>query len=468
MISPEEEQMMLKRKIDAVLKKWKSGNPETALCIFGARQIGKTTSVEMFGKQNYSRMIKIDFIQSPKAKTIFESGLDPDQILREIELFAGTTILGGDTLLLLDEIQEFLAARTAVKYLVQSGKVHIVETGSLLGTRLSAPSDQHESLPVGFEEPVNMYPLDFEEFMWAMGIPDSSIDQIQKHFEEKKPVPPFTHEQLLLLFRTWMVVGGMPQAVAEYVRTKSVQKCLPIQKRIWELYRQDVLKYAARPEVPRILDLFESVPSQLNSQSLRFILSKASGKPKARFSEYESSLAWLTQAGIVLPCLNTSEPKFPLRLNEKRRLFRLYTLDTGLLCSQFESIALPILQQDPSLNWGAFLENAAAQSLTSNGFRLYYYSAKNMGELDFVIESGLDVIAVEMKSGKDYHKHPSLNSALAQENWQISLGIVFCSGNVETDGRITYYPWYMLYLLQKPQPSGEEPVFNLEAFDFSE
>lgn len=453
---------MLKRKIESVIHDWYFSSEKKALCIFGARQIGKTTVVEQFAKENVQCFIKIDFIETPEAKVIFETAGDSKGIFRQIELFSRKQIIPGNTLILLDEIQECPQARTAVKYLVSAGSCRIVETGSLLGVRL----EQIVSLPLGFEKPVSMYPLDFEEFLWANSVPQKTIEALRNCFQKKTPVPPFVHDEMKRIFLAYVVIGGMPEVVNAFIHTHSFEQCIPLQKSLWSAYSVDITKYAQRSEIPRILDIFNSVPSQLNSSSLRFVLSKATGQYKPKFDQYQESLNWLTQAGIILPCFNTSEPVFPLKLNEKRRLFRLYALDTGLLCSNFSDIQLQIIQEKPDLNWGAILENAAAQAFCANDFELYYFNKKNMGELDFVIEEGSAVSVIEMKSGRDYKHHPALDAALKVKDWPFKSAYVFCQSNVEVEDEIYYLPWYMMFLLQKPKPTSQQILFNLEALDF--
>lgn len=454
--------MFLKRKIEAEMQNWLLNSPGKALCIFGARQIGKTTSAEHFADQHFACVIKIDFIEHPQARKIFDQSADPQEIINQIELFSKKEIIPGQTLILLDEIQECPKARTAIKYLAAHPACRYIETGSLLGTRLA----EIPSVPVGFEHLVNMYPLDFEEFLWANQVSGSVIENLHNCFQTKTPVPFFVHEEMKKIFLTYIAVGGMPESVIRFLQSRSIADCIPVQKSIWTLYAHDITKYAERSQVTRILELFESVPSQLNSSSIRFQLNKASGTAKARFESYQAGLSWLTQAGIVLPCFNTSEPAFPLRMNEKRRLFRLYLLDTGLLCSQFEGIQLKLIQQDPSLNWGAILENAAAQAFAANGFSLYYFNRKNLGELDFLLEQGDEITLIEMKSGNDYKHHPAVNAALQNPGWHFKKTIVFCSGNIEQEGEIIYLPWYLMFFIKKNTSDGQAISFNLEALSF--
>ena len=446
---------MLRRKITSQLENWYKTSPQTALCIFGARQVGKTTVAQAFARQNFQKMVELNFLLEPGAARIFETAESCTQLLERISLFKDTSIVPGNTLLLLDEIQECPAARTPVKGLVLDGTVRVIETGSLLGVRIS----EIKSHPVGYEEYLNMYPLDFEEFLWAAGVQEETLNHLKQAFDARVPVDAYIHHRLLDLWRYYLVVGGMPAVCQEFFTTRDLPEVVHRQRQIVESYRSDIAKYADKTQRPRILEVFESIPPQLASQNLRFYLSEI--RKGARIAEFEQGLDWIIKAGIALPSYNVTEPQIPLELNEKRSLFRLFFLDTGLLCSCYPGIQLPILQNEPDVNWGAVLENAAAQSLVSAGFQLFYFSSKKYGELDFVLQKGQSVVPVEMKSGSSFHPHPALNKVLQAANWTFAQPVVFCTGNVHEQDGILYLPWYMLMFLE-PEPV---PSFSFEALD---
>lgn len=442
---------MLKRKAMESVQRWYKTESRKALCIIGARQTGKTTLVREFAKEKNLILIELNFLSSENAKEIFNGSPTIDEILRQISLIdPEKDMIPGKTIILLDEIQECPEARTMVKFLVEDGRFRYIETGSLLGVRLQ----EIRSVPVGYEQLLNLYPLDFEEFMWASKINDDVIQGLKNCFDSLEPVPDYIHTRLLSLFRTYLVVGGMPEAVSAYTTNVGLNPVFEIQNAIWNLYQQDIAKYAQENERIRARSIFDKIPGQLMESNKRFVLNKV--EPKARFSILENALDWLTEAGLVLPCLNTTAPVFPLKLNEKGSIFKLFLLDTGLLTSRFSNLALGILQNSPALNWGAFLENCAAQILCANEFELYYYNSKNIGEIDFVIESGQQTSLIEMKSGKDFTRHPALDNALKQSGWSFDKAYVFCEGNIKQEGKILYLPWYMLTFLKN---GSQENIF---------
>jgi len=239
----------------------------------------------------------------------------------------------------------------------------------------------------------------------------------------------------------------MPDAVQRFVDTHDIGQVIEIQKNILELYRQDISKYAQNDK-NKIKDIFDSIPSELNEKNKRFIVTDL--KKTARMERYENSFLWLKDAGVALPCYNVTDPVIPLKLNEKHSLFKLFLADTGLLCAAtLENVQYEILKGNVSVNMGSILENMFAQILTANGFDLRYYDKKGKCELDFVIQRGNEVIPLEIKSGKSYFEHPSLNYAFQTEAWNLKNGYVFCSENIETKDYITYYPWYMIMFLRQ-------------------
>lgn len=443
-------QCMLKRKITEILNKWADYGDRKALCIIGARQIGKTTAVRQFAADRFSAFLEINFLEDKDAASIFSG--TTEEILLQLELKAGHPLPAGETLVLLDEIQECPAARTAVKFLVEDGRWRYVETGSLLGVRL----EEVKSIPVGYEEIVNMYPLDFEEFLWGAGIQEPVIRILRTCLKKEKAVPDYIHQQMKKLFLTWMTIGGMPEVCQRFFDNSGLPDCIRLQQMIMRTFDADITQYASKSDRVQILDVFRAIPSQLDKQNQRFFISHI--KKDARLGRFEPSFAWIITAGTALPCYNLEEPQIPFRKNEKRNLFRLFLLDTGLLCSCYENIQLPLLQGDTSLNWGSILENAAAQSLVSNGYELYYYSSKKLGEIDFVIQKGQTVHLIEMKSSSGYKSHAALNNVVQVKNWNFGQSYVFGPDNVKKEDSILYCPWYLLPFLEK----DPLPEFNFE------
>ena len=449
---------MLKREISEKLKLWRTQKNKKALCIIGARQIGKTTIIREFAKQEYENFIEINFILDKGAEKIFEDKLDADTIIENLTAFKMQKMEPGKTLVFLDEIQECPNARCAIKFLVEDGRFDYIESGSLLGVRYK----EVPSYAVGFEEIVSMYPMNFREFLRANGVQDTTFTTLQFCYENHNEVPTVMHETLLKLFATYIVVGGMPDVVQTYVDTHDIGKVVRLQRNILELYRKDISNYSEGAEKVRIKAIFDSIASQLDDKNRRFILNRID--ENGRMNRYENSFMWLSDAGVALPSYNVTEPQAPLQLNEKRNLFKLFMGDTGLLCAScMENIQFELLQGNMDVNMGSILENVFAQSIKSGGFSLNYFESKKYGELDFVIQNGLKIDLLEIKSGNDYQKHSALNKVSAVENWKFGRKIVFCKGNVEQKEEIEYFPWYMVMFYQREK----EPEHYIYEVDLS-
>lgn len=364
---------MLERKIYRKLDEWKRTSDKKALCIIGARQIGKTTIIREFAKKNYEHYVEVNFILDKEAGKIFDGNLDADTIITNLTAFKMQEFVPGKTLIFLDEIQECPNARCAIKFLVEDGRFDYIESGSLLGVRYK----EVPSYAVGYEEICYMYPMDFEEYIRANGVQDSTIELLKTCYSEHSEVPEVVHQTMLKLFYTYIVVGGMPAVVQIYVNTHDIGKV------------------------------------------------------------------------VALPSYNIEEPQPPLRLNEKRNLFKLFMGDTGLLCAAcMENIQFALLNGNMEVNMGSILENVFAQIIKSNGFSLNYFESKKYGELDFVIQNGMEVDLLEIKSGKDYKKHFALSKVSSVENWEFGRKIIFCSGNVEEEEGMEYLPWYLAMFYQ--------------------
>ncbi len=447
---------MLKRKAYDKLLQWKNETHKKALCIIGARQIGKTTVVRQFAKENYEHFIEINFLLDEKASQIFSGALDANTIITNLTAYVQKAIEPKKTLILLDEIQECPNARTAIKFLVEDGRFDYIETGSMLGVRYK----EVRSYPVGFEEIYRMYPMDFEEYLWANGVQNSTIAYLKECFDELKPISPSVHDTLNKLFLSYIVIGGMPQVVQTYVDSHDIGKVIANQNEIIELYRLDIAKYATNTDKIKIKAIFDSIPVQLNDKNRRFILSAID--ENGRQNRYENSFQWLAEAGVALPCYNVTEPQPPLQINAKHNLFKLFMGDTGLLCAAcMANIQFDILQGNVEVNLGSILENVMAQAIRNNGFDLYYYDSKKLGELDFVIQNGMNIDLLEVKSGNDYKKHNAINKALNVSNWKFKKVYVFCKGNLETEEKITYLPWYMIMFYQKEQIT-QNAIFKID------
>lgn len=439
---------MLYRKFYDYMMKWKEEPKKKALFISGARQIGKTTLIREFGKQNYEKYLEINFITTPSAKAIFEGDLSAELLITKLTAFFKTELLPNHTLIFFDEVQECLKVRTAIKFLVDDGRFDYIESGSLLGVTYQDVI----SFPVGYEDPQVMYPMDFEEFALALGVQKATFEVLEKAYQTKTPVDDFIHKEMLRVFQFYCVVGGMPAVVQEFVNSNDMGKVLNIQKGIIELYRKDVQKYAQKGK-EKIQMIFDAIPAELNNKNKRFILSDL--KKSARSERYESCFQWLSDAGVTLPCYNLQELIQPVAINVSRNLFKLFLNDTGLLCAMSSSdIQFQIINDNLDINEGSIMENMFATQLKSNGYTLYYYDKKKVGELDFVIEYGSKLLPIEIKSGKNYKSHPALHNILQKKDYKITKPIVFCIGNIENQEDILYLPLYMIMYVKDEHKLG--------------
>lgn len=433
----------MKRLIYEEMLAWrKQENNKKALFVTGARQIGKTYLIRQLG-ETYEHFVEINFINEKEALKIFNGNLDTSTIIMNLTAYLKQSLVPGKTLIFFDEIQECPEAQTALKFLVEDGRFDYAASGSLLGVRYK----KVRSYPVGFLHVITMMPMNFQEFCIANGVQEKTFTLLETCFQKHTIVPEVVHEQLLKLFRLFVIVGGMPEVVKTFVETSDLTRVLQTQEDILALYRKDISQYAGRDQV-KITRIFDQIPLQLDEKNRRFKLSAL--QKNARSRDYEEAFLWLRDAGVALPCYNVRELKAPLRLNDQATLFKLFLNDSGLLCaSSLENVQFAILQGDLSVNMGSILENVFADELQKNGFSLHYYNKQKIGELDFVIQKGHQVIPLEIKSGKDYKRHAAMGHALEVKEWSLKQGIVFCQGNLEEAGSILYLPWYMIMFLKQ-------------------
>lgn len=435
---------MLYRKAYKKLLEWKNRTNRQALFIYGARQIGKTTLIREFAKEQYENFVEINFILDENAKLIFSGKYDADTIISNLTAYVRKSLVPGKTLILFDEIQACPEVRTAIKFLVEDGRFDYIETGSMLGVMYK----NVKSYPVGFEEIYQMFPMDFEEYLIANGIQQETINELNRCYTDGCPVSEVVHQTITKLFQTYIVVGGMPQVVQTYVDTHDIGQVIEVQNSILSQYRLDIAQYASGNEKIKIKSIFDSIPSQLNDKNRRFILNHLD--KNGRMNRYENCFVWLSDAGVALPCYNITSPEAPLQLNEKRNLFKLFMGDVGLLCAAcMENIQFSILNGDLSVNMGSILENVMAMQLKSNGYSLNYFDTKKYGELDFVIQNGTRIDLVEIKSGNDYKRHNALNNIRKASKWNINKSYVFCRDNVYAEDDVMYLPWYMIMFLRR-------------------
>lgn len=433
--------MKLKRKIYSSLVQWKASGSGKALLLKGARQVGKTTLVRRFGKEYYKNFVEINFEQSPLAKQAFDGNLDSKTIIMNLSAMGYGPFEKGNTLVFFDEIQSCPQARTSIKFLVEDGWYDYIESGSLLGINYKDVS----SFPVGYEQQLDMYPMDFEEFLWANGVSSDVIDVLRLSYNNISSLPDFLHDQIMLHFRKYLIIGGMPEVVNNFVVNGDINKITQIQSNILGGYRNDIAKYAGKDKI-LAKRVFDSIPEQLCKKDKRFVLADLEKGASQR--KYGDATMWLVDAGIAYFSFNVSALELPLAFSEKRNLYKLFMLDTGLLCS----LCLPTMQFEVlngiiDINEGALTENFVAAEMIKRGKQIYYYDKKSKQELDFVFLDNNKVSIIEVKSGKDYKRHASLNTAIANKNNNIGRPMVFSRFNVEIDNGVIYFPLYMTMFL---------------------
>ena len=439
---------MLKRKIDNYLSDYYKST-KRALLVTGARQTGKTFSIRQFGKC-FKRFVEINFVDKPEAIDIFRSAKSSRDILERLSLMAEGGLLKDETLVFFDEVQLCPEIVTAIKFLVDEGSYRYILSGSLLGVELK----NLRSEPVGYMGVKEMFALDFEEFITCLGVEPFIVQRLRSAWEKRSEVDTFVHNKMMELFRLYLVVGGMPAAVNQYLASHNLHEVAVAQKDIINLYKRDISQYDPARKL-NIGEIFDLIPPELNAANKRFIL-KSLNK-NAKMVRYSDGFLWLKNAGVALPVYNVEEPKVPLLLARSRNLFKLFQSDVGLLAAQYASgIQLKVLAGDKEINFGAVYENAVAQELVAHGFHPYYYNSKKRGELDFVIERNGEVLPIEVKSGKDYTVHRALANMMDSSEYSFPEAVVLCNDNLKRVGRITYAPIYMVMFLEA---GSEEPAY---------
>lgn len=446
---------MIARKIQEELERFLHATHQKALLITGARQVGKTYSIREFASSHYENVIEINFLENIQARTLFEKASGSKDLLLRLSLIANKPLVPGKTLIFLDEVQACKEIITAIKFLVEEGSYRYILSGSLLGVELK----DVRSVPVGYLDIVEMYPLDFEEFAIANGVSERIFVALREAFGEMKPVDPLIHEKMLALFQLYLIVGGMPAAVKKYLETNNLQEVLREQRSIVNMYKMDISQYDPEHKL-YIEDIFNLIPSELNAKNKRFILKNLNEHFK--LSRYNNSFIWLKEAGVALPVYCVDAPVAPLKLSQATNLFKLFLSDVGLLASMYmNDIQIKILNHEKDINFGAVYENVVAQELKAHGFELYYFNNKKQGEIDFLIEKQGTVLPIEIKSGKDYTKHAALSNVMSNSTYEIPKAFVFQNGNVSTNGNITYYPIYMIMFVEA-EKLQEKMIYKLD------
>ena len=436
---------MLKRKIEQRLQKWKCSPNRKPLLIKGCRQCGKTYSVLDFAKKNYKHVVYLNFFENPDYCSVFEGSLEIDNITMLLSALLGSEAVfePGNTILVLDEIQECPDARTALKFFHLDGRYDVIGTGSLLGVR--GYGKEPKSIPVGYETTIDMSPLDFEEFLWANGISEVVIDSLRKNIRGVTPVPAALHKKMRQLLLQYTVVGGMPDVVQTFVDTKRLDEVLNMQRDIVRSYEDDMIKYANQKDKSHILECFQSIPKQLSKENKKFQYSVV--KKGSTASKYAGSLQWIEDAGIISRCYNLTATELPLDGNAQDDVFKVYMRDCGLFISMLEDgTQFDVLQGNLARYKGAIFENLIADMFTKMGRKLYYFHKNSGLEVDFVIRYKGECTLVEVKASSGNTKSTKTIQA-HPEKYHVNSAIKLGDYNVGRSGEILTLPLYMAFLL---------------------
>jgi len=436
---------MLKRKFYDTLAKWKDSHGCECLFVKGARQIGKTFIIDKFGRQNYSSYISLNFIINKNDARVFGDDLRADTIFASISaIHPDFRLIPGDTLIFLDEIQCCPRARTALKSLAIDGRADIIASGSLLG--LTFLDDEHqkertqESIPVGYENHVFMHPMDFEEFLWARGYDENVIGILREAFASRTPVDSAINDKFLSLFREYLAIGGMPEVVSTFIAENNFGMAYEAQSKIVNANLDDIARYAAKADKPKIRACYLSLPEQLARENRKFKYSAVASGGSAR--KFSSSIDWLRESALSIQCFNTTDTRIPLSVYKTGDMFKMYLTDVGILTAMMGFRAKKDILDNTLVGFakGGMYENAVAEQLVSRGYTPYYYQkSPKLGEIDFMIEHESGVVPVEVKAGRNTSS--SFDAMLRRDD--VVFGYKFITGNVGKVGKKVTLPHYM-------------------------
>lgn len=441
------EKTYLRRKIDDFLLKWKSDEDRKPLIVKGCRQIGKTESIKHFAKiAGYESLVEINFVRDEKYKKITDDGYTASAIIKNISLLDPTKrFIDGKTLIFFDEVTEFPEIATSLKFFKEDGRFDVICSGSMLGVNYK----KIESNSVGYKTDYEMYSMDFEEFLWAKGYDDATTEDMLSHL---KTLTPFSELEMSVyrgIFLDYVVLGGMPAVVKDYVKKGTFEGSLDTQRQLIADYKEDIRKYAQGVDQTRILNVFNSVASQLAKENKKFQISKI--EKNARFRDYRGCAEWLADAGIVNVCYCLSDVELPLSGNCDTDKFKLYFCDTGLLVALLDEESQEDLRANKNLGVykGAIYENIVSEALVKSGYKLYYYKKDNGTlEEDFFIRSANNLIPIEVKADKGRSK--SLKTLITSENYpDVAYGFKLSANNVGYSERIYTFPYFCAFLLKR-------------------
>lgn len=438
---------MLYRKIEKDIRQYLEEQSNKILLIEGARQIGKSFIIRYVGKQLFSNFIEINLVEDKQGPRYFENVKTTEDFYLVLSSMYGSSLNNsGDTLVFIDEIQEYPHLLTLLKFLCRENKYRYIASGSLLGVTLKSTT----SIPIGSIQIKEMYPLDFEEFLIANDIQQATISYLRECYEQNSSPQSGVHERILSIFKRYLIVGGMPDAVNEFLETKNITRIRKIQNDIHRLYGDDATKYDEENKL-KIKRIYNLLPSFLAQKKKRLVFKDIEDIKGKRSKEYEEEIDYLIDSGITLKTKAISNPRFPLLESEQKNLLKLYLNDVGILSGiLYKTNIKPLIDNETSVNLGAVYECVVAMELKCLGHSLFYYDNKKYGEVDFLIDDYalLSVVPIEVKSGKDYRIHSSLSRFVTTEEYGIKEGVVLSnSGEIHKDGKIRYLPVYLTMFL---------------------
>lgn len=437
---------LLKRKIDKYLTDWKNRPDRKPLIIKGARQIGKTRSVEWFAGQNYASVIEINFIEQKKYREIFNDGFEVDAILKNISLLnPELKFIPGNTIFFFDELQACPNCATSLKFFKLDGRFDVICSGSLMGISYN----EIESNSVGYKEDYEMHSMDFEEFLWAKGYNDEFTADLLSQMLDVRPLSELQMDTLMSLFRDYVIIGGMPEVVSTYVRNKNFSGTLDIQRQLLKDYEEDITKYVEGLDKAKVKAVYNHISTFLAKENKRFQITKIARN--ARNRDYMGCVEWLADAGVVNVCYCLNQPELPLKGNYDPKMYKIYFKDTGLLIASLDEEAQEDLRANRNLGTykGAIYENIVGDMLVKQGYRLFYYhSDKPALEMDFFIRDADSLIPVEVKANDG--ATASLNRLLNDDKYNdVKYGIKLGYRNIGFNGKFYTFPYFLTFLLRR-------------------
>lgn len=452
---------MLYRKIEALIEAHLKSNSKKILLIDGARQVGKTYIIRYVGQKLFENFIELNMVEDSLGTRLFANTKTVEDFYLQVSMLAGSKMKQKtNTLIFIDEIQAYPYLLTLLKFLSQDDKFTFIASGSLLGVTLS----QTTSIPMGSIRKVRMFPLDFEEFLYANGMNEITVSVMRKKFEKLEALDEPMHEKMMDLFRKYLLVGGLPDAVNSYLAEKNIQTVREIQREIHDYYAADASKYGDENKL-KIRRIYDLIPSNMENKKKRVIAQNIENKRGKTFGDYQDEFEYLIGAGIALNVQAISNPVFPLIESTGKNLLKLYLNDVGILTGiLYGNNIRAVLDDERSINLGSVYESVVASELIAHGYKLFYYDNRSKGEVDYLIDDydSLSAVPIEVKSGKDYTVHSALTSFVQNEDYHIKKAFVLSgTREITANSKITYIPIYYIMFFQNSMGSD---AYKISAF----